>query len=171
MKRRAFMVMLVMLLSLLLFVMGMGFLGKRSAQYSGAISRMKAAQARALAQAGLEDARVKLEKDLFFPPPGDRDQTLFSYTEEVKDDAGAIVGYYTVTLDSRYRHAPDPPDESYPSVILVEAIGSLGADSQRPDAVVHLKMEVDLDDGKRNVAGRDPIPPSQPLRVTNYSEE
>ena len=83
-------------------VAGMGLMMSQISNYHGVQSAEEAAQALYLARAGLEDARLKLERDLQFPPRGDgnymedtsaglQEQTLFTYSEDVLVD-GASVG-------------------------------------------------------------------------------
>ena len=158
-SRRGFLLIVAMLLCLMLVVLGMGFLGKRGGQYQAALEQARAGQARAVAEAGIEDAMLKLNKDLFFPPPGDQDQLQFSYSEELTDLKGDVVGTYYVTVDSRRASSPDPPDPSYPSVYFVESRGFLGPDPEHPLAVVRLHMEVNLDEG--DPGGGDPLEPYQ----------
>ena len=156
-----------MMLCLMLVVFGMGFLGKRGPQYGASLAMARATQARALAEAGLEDARVKLDKDLFFPPPGDQDQLLFTYTEAVNDDfTGQLVGYYAVTVDTRWAADPlDPPNPKHPSVITVWSKGLLGPDPLHPAAQSSLLMEIDVHEG----TPPDEFP-SIPNKVTNIYE-
>lgn len=159
-----------LLLCVLLLVLGVGFLGKRAAQSQAGAAESLAAKARALAEAGIEDARVKLDKDLFFPPPGDVDQTQFSYQEALYDASGAnLAGYYDVVIDLSQRHAPDPPDPYYPSIILVTSTGLVGDNPKAPLAAVTLRMEIDVDEG-------DPGPPivelpTVPFKITDFTDD
>ncbi len=161
--RRGFALVFSLLLLLLLALGGMILLGQRAAQYRAAALAPKAALARALAQAGLEDARVKLEKDLNFPPPGDQNQVIFTYEEAVKDLDGALVGHYVVTVDSRHRVPEQPPAAYEPSLIVVTAMGRAGPDAKAPEAVYGLRMEVDVDD-----YFQDSI--QQPMLITDWCE-
>ena len=93
---------LLVLISLLL--LGMGLMSAQTARYRGVNRSQEAAQAFQLAQAGLEDVRLKLEVDTNFPPnPGD-DQPLFNFAEDVQIGA-TTIGSYEVTLD-RTHEAP-----------------------------------------------------------------
>ena len=88
-------------------VLGMCFLGKRSTQLRTAQFEAESAQAYEAAAAGMESARVKLLKDDHFPPVGESDQKIFSYTENVYDiDGTTLVGYYQVTVDSTWLAKP-----------------------------------------------------------------
>lgn len=161
--RRGFVLVFSLLLLLLLTLGGMILLGQRAAQYKAAALAPRTALARALAQAGLEDARVKLEKDLNFPPPGDNKQTLFRYDEAVRDLDGVLVGHYEVTVDSRHAVPDQPPAAYAPSVVIVTAMGRAGADPKAPDAVYGLRMEVDVDDYYQDSV-------VQPMKITDWCE-
>lgn len=161
--RRGFALIMVLLLIILLVTIGMAFMGKRSPQYDAAYQAALQVQARALAEAGLEDAHQKLMKDLFFPPLGDRNQTVFSYSEEVTEvGTGDVVGYYFVTVDFSWSQLTPTPLESYPPVITVRSQGVLGTDVTNPAATSRMKMEVWID--------TDQVPKS-PMRVTDWVEE
>ena len=161
--RRGFALILVLLLIVLLLTIGMAFMGKRSPQYDAAYQASLQIQARALAEAGLEDAHQKLMKDIFFPPLGDRDQTVFSYSEEVREvGTGNLVGYYFVMLDFSWAKRTDTPTEDFPSVITVKSKGVLGPDVTKPAATSRMKMEIEIDSNQ---------PPPQPMRITDWVEE
>jgi hypothetical protein len=100
-RRRAFLLIMVLFLLIILVVMGFGFLESRVSQYQSTGKAVLTAQTRALAMAGIEDARTKLNLDISFPPPQGVNQNLFTYTEVVTDPVHATVqGSYTVTVDS-----------------------------------------------------------------------
>ncbi len=161
--RRGFVLVFSLLLLLLMALGGMILLGQRAAQYRAAALAPKTALARALAQAGLEDARVKLEKDLNFPPPGDLNQVLFSYEEAVRDLDGQLVGHYFVTVDGRHRVPEQPPAAYAPSLVVVTAMGRAGPDPEAPEAVYGLRMEVDVDDYYQDSI-------NQPMVITDWCE-
>ena len=104
---RGSMLIISLLLSLILLLMGICFLTVKTLQYQGGALTGRFAAASALAETGMEDARIKLEKDPEFPPPGDEDQAIFSYSEEFYDiDEVTRAGTYTVTIDSTYKDSP-----------------------------------------------------------------
>lgn len=105
-SRRGVVIVLVLFTLAVLLLSGLGLLGSRALRQAGTRQQQEAAQAAWLAQAGLEDARVKLAKRLDFPPPGAMDQTTYSYSERLVDSRGAEVGHYVVTLDSTQLHEP-----------------------------------------------------------------
>lgn len=148
MRRRGSTLVLVLLVSVVLLVLGLGFLGKQAEQYSGARSVEEAAQARSLALAGLEGARARLSKDLSFPPPGDVDQRIFEYSETFTDLADAPVGTCVVRVDLTYA---DPPY----LLLRLESTGLLGP-ADKPTARRQLTAEVDLSPAVRGAGGINP---------------
>jgi len=107
-----------LLISLVLMLAGLGFIGQRAAQNRAANSARAGLQARALAEAGLQDAMLKLSKDGQFPPLYNDQQVIFTYQEDVTDGAGVVMGTYTISLDLTHRLAPY-------SVIKLSSIGRL----------------------------------------------
>lgn len=95
-----------LLLCLILFALGSGLLSKQSALYQGSLQQVRAAQARALAQTGLQDALVKLMRDYSFPPLDSEGQQVFSYTEEVRSLDGNPAGSYNVQVDRSLARRP-----------------------------------------------------------------
>lgn len=124
----------VLLLISVLLILGMAFLTQRVQQSRAASAAESAAVARALAEAGLEDARVKLEKDQGFPPTDNDTQLKFSYTEEMTPvGGGAAIGSYTVTVDLEAK-------EDH-SVVVVHSIGRVA----NSDPVVQTELYAELD--------------------------
>ncbi|MFA5504582.1 MAG: hypothetical protein WC314_13245 [Vulcanimicrobiota bacterium] len=136
-KKKGFLLVTVLLLTVVLITAGLAFLGKRAVQYRRAALLEASSQARALAEAGLEDAMIKFRRDLEFPPLS-LDQSEFTYTESFQDADGDTLGYYTVTIDGSYR---DPPY----LFLIVSAEGRVGADPIKPLASRTLRVEIDLD--------------------------
>ena len=99
MKRRGSSIVAALLLGLLLLVLGLALMTRQIAFYRSATQAELRTRTRALALAGLEDFRLKLERDSNFPPQPDPSQTQFSYTEVLRD-GGNVVGTYTVRIDS-----------------------------------------------------------------------
>ncbi len=126
---------IVLLVSALLLVVGLAYLGTRARLYQSATQSVAAAQARGLALAGLEDARAKLSKDLTFPPAGALGQEIFTYSEDVTDSTGELLGTYTVTVDMTHRAPPY-------QVVGVTSVGRVGPRG-RPVAERVLKAEWD----------------------------
>jgi hypothetical protein len=134
----------IFLLLILLFA-GLAFLSSKSSAYRGAAAAGPALIARGLAQAGMEDARVKLQKDLFFPPVvGEHEQNLFSYTENLSASGSSeLTGTYTVSIDTRLAAPPynvirvtsigrwAPPSGSSASHVISAEMLLTGADAYR----------------------------------------
>jgi type II secretory pathway component PulK len=126
----------VLLVMAILLVMGLAYLTQKVHLYRASSAAGASSAAKALAEAGLEDARIKLEKDPTFPP-GDREtQTVFSYSE-VLTQVGSPeqVGTYSVTVDlSRLRQQ---------SVIMITSTGTVG-DTPEQAARRSLYAEIDV---------------------------
>ena len=140
-KRRGFLALVSLLILIFLLLLGMGLMSAQSARYRGLNRAQEAAQAFQLAQAGLEDIRLKLEVDPAFPPnPGD-DQPLFNFAEDVTVGSETI-GSYEVLLDRDYE---TPPYQ----LIRITSTGTVGP-KERPVAQRVLKAEL------QRVPGEDP---------------
>lgn len=100
-NRRGSALVFALLISLLLAVVGLYLIGTRRGAYANARASVHQAQARALAQAGMEDMLVKLAKDAFFPTGVPDEQKVFSYQEALPDpaDPDRPLGVYQCTID------------------------------------------------------------------------
>jgi hypothetical protein len=92
-------IVLALLLGTLAVAIALGMLSRRIGQRYLASSAPHQAQARALAWAGLEDARCKLMKSRDFPPLSGLNSRLFGYSERVRDASGKPVGSYLVEVE------------------------------------------------------------------------
>lgn len=131
------MLIVVLLVAALVLVLGLGFLSSNSPRYNASVYARSQAQARALAEAGLEDARVKLQKDNAFPPVTHASQTRFSYREELTDSSGDVIGSYVVTLDWTYLVAPY-------YIVTVDSQGLVGSNPAQPlgNCVLHARFDL-----------------------------
>jgi hypothetical protein len=127
---------MALFISILLLLIGMGFLGQREGQYRAAQEQIYFLQARVLADAGLEDALGKLAKDIEFPPIRSRDQGVFSYQEFMRDSNGDVVGSFRVSIDANYRDRPY-------SILRIHSVGNLGPEDD-PLARVKRVLEIDM---------------------------
>ncbi len=126
------------MLCTLLLIIGMGFVAQRSLEYGSVSELQDKAQARQLAMAGIEDARVKLEKDPFFPQVGGFGQPDFTYSEELKDPSdSSLVGIYKVTIDVRLKEEPF-------RVVRILSAGYAGPDRANPLATYTIYAELDV---------------------------
>ena len=151
----------------LLFVFAMGLLSKRSAQYREADLASASVVARHLSLAGLEDARVKLDNDVGFPPISAENQNLLTYEEVVYDlDSTTLLGSYQVTVDSTY--ATDPY-----YVLQLQSVGTTGPiapspNSDLPKARFRISAELDVSPFLR---GTTSTPNPQYWRYINLREQ
>lgn len=146
--RRGFLLITSLLFVIVLLLLGMGFLGSQADRYKAARRAAQSAQARALALAGLEDARAKLENDLNFPPPpSGPDQNEFSYSERL-DFPDGTPGSYSVLINSTWQ------DEPY-RVLVVTSTGSVGP-PDIPLAQYTLRAELDLSEFVRGTSNPNP---------------
>ncbi|MBI3925650.1 MAG: hypothetical protein HY319_08930 [Armatimonadetes bacterium] len=134
-RRRGFVMVLALLLTVLLLVLGLAYMGTRAVQYRRAGEAEAAAQALALADSGLTDALLKLQRDLEYPQMAS-DQTAISYTEELTV-GGQRIGRYTVTVEGNYRVPPY-------SVLRITSVGEAGTDAEKAFARRALRIEVDV---------------------------
>jgi Tfp pilus assembly protein PilX len=119
------------MLSIVMLLLGLGFLNRRVSQYRGAYQTTYSVMALQLAKAGLEEARVKLEKSLDFPPQSGLDQKAFSYTEVLTPDLES----YTVTVDLSLKDQPF-------TIVRITSVGTSGPINQ-PRARRMLRAELD----------------------------
>jgi hypothetical protein len=132
----------VLLILSILLVLGIGLLSQKSYQYEEMRRANDASQARALAQAGMVDAKLKLLKDQGFPPARPHGETTFSYNEEVTNFDGQVVGAYAVKVFT------DASEEPF-HVLRVESVGLLGGTSN-PRARYQIYGELDIAPVVRN---------------------
>lgn len=131
MRRRGFVLLLSLLLVVLLLVVGLAFLGQKALQYRSAGEAQLAAQAKALAEAGLEDFRIKLQRDLDFPRYT-IDQAVSAYSEQV-----STIGSYTVSVNATYQMQPY-------AILVVTSLGEVGDSARQAVSRRALRAEVDL---------------------------
>jgi hypothetical protein len=116
--------------------MGMYFVAAKRLQYERGVLSAQFAIAGAIAESGLEDARIKLEKDPSFPPVS-ADQPTYSYSEDVFDlDGATLLGSYTVSIDTTFNVAPY-------RIIKISSIGLAGP-SDEPLAKKKIHAEFDM---------------------------
>lgn len=103
---RGFALIVVLLVISLLLILGIGYISRGVARYRAVRDTAVSSQARAIAIAGMEETRVKMDKDYYFPPQSAIDQQYYSFSEQVVDLSGNVVGVYVVTLNWVYQEAP-----------------------------------------------------------------
>lgn len=141
-QRRAFLLITALLIALVLLLIGIGFLGSQADRYRGMKRAGELTKARAMAMAGLEDARFKIQNDIQFPPPMAAGHTAFSYGETltIGDTPAPIPGNYAVVIETIYLH-----DLNF-QVLQVTSTGSVG-DPNNPTAQYQIKAELDMKPG------------------------
>ncbi len=145
-RRRGMLLVVALLVLGVALLAGMGLMTSQVSNYRGVHSAEDAAMALCLAQAGLEDARLKLERDPLFPPRGDgnlvepdtgskpQEQSLFTYSEDLFVE-NRRVGSYRVSVDSSFVAAYQ--------FVRVTSNGLVGA-TEAPSAQRVLKMDIDI---------------------------
>lgn len=149
-----------------MLVLGMGFLSKKAAQLRATKQSLNAYKAKALAWAGLEDIRVKLNKDPTFPPGLGRQQNYFAYTERMHNSAGEEIGTYSVEVDLRYENHPY-------RVLVVTSTGRVGTGAISARRTIRAEFDIapDLVAGVRD-DDQDPSTYTNPnyWRFYNYQD-
>lgn len=153
---------LSLLLTSLFLVMGIGFLSQRAAQNRASKAAQARFQARALAEAGLEDAAIKLAKRSNFPPLADETQRVFRYTERLSDGAGVEVGTYIVAVDMTRAGEPY-------FIVRLTSTGRVGP-AEEPLAELTLSGELDVSSLIRETAIRRPEPNPNRYRFLYLAE-
>ncbi len=124
-------------LSLILLIMGMALLGIRASQKKSAVETGYSIQARHFAEAGMEDAKIKLQKCINFPESLEN-QDEFSYREEITDFNGKPLGIYCVTIDLKSRESA-----KFVSVTTVGISGVLVDNPSNEEGKSYLKIGSD----------------------------
>ncbi|MFN8614097.1 MAG: hypothetical protein U0931_41580 [Vulcanimicrobiota bacterium] len=129
-RRGGLALVLSLLLCAFLLVVGLALMTRQSQRYRDQGLAGRSAQALALAEAGLQDALLKVRCDINFPPLPQSDPPEFCYTEEVTG-----VGRYQVTVQTQALREPY-------WVLKVRSRGSVGPLSE-PGAQQTLVGEID----------------------------
>lgn len=129
--RRGSALLIALFVAVLLFVSGLALVFQMRSDFQQRFQAARWTQARALAEAGLEDFRCKLERDPHFPPLQDIEQTVFEYEEVVSPQGG-----YQLRSDVSLRKDPW-------NLILVRSQGYLG-NVHQPQLLVTLEGEFDV---------------------------
>lgn len=163
--KRGFLLVTALLICVVMLLIGMGLVGSEASRYSSASLAAESVQARELALAGLEDARIKMELDPNFPPapengpsqavyaagPNDT-QPLFSYSEGMTiPGLKAVPGSYEITIDSS-NATPEYWDEELITafdpagprqVVIITSVGTVGT-SLKVLAQYRMRAELDV---------------------------
>ncbi len=138
----------LMLLSLML-VLCLAQLMRQPYQYRSAQQSISSAQARALAQAGLADFRLKWIHDAHFPPEFPEGSTLFTYMEQMRHwQTGDLIGHYRVTVEAQWKWAPY-------RLYRVTSQGIVGP-SDNPSGLFVIEAMLDIEPESRTGSGSNP---------------
>ena len=161
-RRKAFILILALFIVTFISVLALAFLGAGPMNYRTAMSVTLEQQVHWLAQSGIEDARIKLQRDPDFPPSMGDEGLYFSYSEQISDLGGTSpIGSFEVTVDKS--HAKDP----YYLVIL-NSTGRLSRQGQEMKSSI--RAEVDISPSDRRSGHEDEDNPNF-YKIVNWSEE
>lgn len=106
-RPRAFFLILALFVVTFISVLALAFLTGGPLNYRTSLTIKLEQQARWLAHSGIEDARIKLQKDPNFPPPMGPEGIFYSYAEQVTNlGGGATIGSYEVIVDQSRATTP-----------------------------------------------------------------
>lgn len=138
-RRRAVLLVVVLLLMGIVLVGGLALLARSSHQYSAASAAADSLQAEQFAYAGMESARVRIDKDPNSPPASG--QNSFTGWEAVYDvDNTTVVGYYMLTVETAWQYKPY-------YTIRVCSTGLVGTPSA-PRAKHRIRAELDINQAR-----------------------
>ena len=175
-ERRGSLIVAALMLFAVLLALGLGLMSSQSARMRVARGQVNAVQAKALCEAGWEDVRVKLGKDILFPRLLDG-QTFFAYSEDVYADVDGReerIGSYTVIIDvslGRETRAStdlgEETDVSIPEGITEITIsGKVGPRTADPEAERTMKYEIVMSDP----TSTGPLDPRQSFKVIRVED-
>ncbi|MBS2038957.1 hypothetical protein JST97_28500 [bacterium] len=161
-RRRAFMLIMALFMVTFIAVLALAFLGTGAAAFQGAQATRLEQQALALAYSGIEDARVKLERDPLFPPSAGEETKFYSYSETVRDlTSGPVVGSFEVTVDQTYQDSP---------YFLIRLLSIGRIPNSGKEIKKSVKVEIDISPNDRRV-GHETDPNPNFYRIVQCSEE
>jgi hypothetical protein len=153
-SRRGFLLVAALLITVILLVSGLGVMSAQASRYNASARIAEGIQAKNAAMSGLEDVRVKLAKDVKFPPRKSkaRGQTKYAYSEtlfEDPDDPNAEVSY-SVVVDFALEREVAAPNRWEPyrwGLYKVTVSGYVGP-RDTPIAQSQLYAEYNIDTGE-----------------------
>lgn len=161
-RRRAFFLILALFMVTFISVLALSFLGAGPLNYRTAMTVTLEQQARWLARSGVEDARVKLQRDSDFPPAMGNEGAYFSYSEQISEFGGVgTLGSYEVVVDRSHLESPY-------FVVVVNSTGRLVRHGQEWKSTV--RAELDLSPTDRR-SGHETEENPNFFRIVNWSEE
>ncbi|MFN8612947.1 MAG: hypothetical protein U0931_35740 [Vulcanimicrobiota bacterium] len=141
---RGFLLIFCLMLGVLLCLLTMALLSQQLLGRGSAKKLQDLVQARCLAEAGLENVRMKLDKDLRFPPHLAPECPVFSYSQACYDVDDQVIGFYKVEIDYRLTAPPY-------GLLKIRSEGLLG-EAFQPRARCCLRAELDASPWDRSNA-------------------
>ena len=136
MKRRGLLIPTLLLIALML-VLCLATLSRQPYLYRAGRAALAGAQARSLAETGLEEFRARWNHDQDFPPRPSAGTHRFTYSEEVLDPVTSRpLGRYLITVEDTWR---DPPYQ----LLKVESRGEIGPAAD-PESRYCIEAKLDL---------------------------
>lgn len=161
-KPKGFMLILALFMVTFIAVLALAFLGVGASSYSSAQTTRLQQQALQLAYSGIEDARVKLQRDPLFPPSAGEETKFYSYSESVHDLAsGPLIGSFEVTVDQTYQEAPY-------FLIRVLATGRIPNGGKEIKKTVRVELDISPNDRR---TGHETDPNPNFYKIVQCSEE
>ena len=146
------MIVACLMLSTLFLVTALGLLSAQASRYNAAARIAEGIQAKNAALSGMEDVRVKLSKDVKFPPrkSKEREQFKFAYSENLPTPADSPPISYSVVIDFALEHEVHVPNRFEPHRWGVYRINVSGFYGQRakPISQSALYAEYDIKTGQ-----------------------
>jgi hypothetical protein len=135
-KRRGLLIPCLLLIAMML-VLCLATLSRQPYLYRAGRAGLNAAQARSLAETGLEEFRARWNHDQDFPPRSSGTSKRFTYSEEVLDPVSSQrLGRYRITVDETWM---DPPYQ----LLKLECRGETGS-AQEPESGYTIEAKLDL---------------------------
>lgn len=111
-KNSGFLLVVALLIASIMLVSGLGIMSAQASRYAASARIALGVQARDAALSGFEDVRVKLDKDVRFPPPRFKSggQYKFSYSEVLYNDPDGekTSVSYGVVVDTELERVVQP---------------------------------------------------------------
>ncbi len=114
-EERGFVLVAALMIGVIFLVTGLGIMSAQASRYAASAVIAEGLQAKNAALSGLEDVRVKLAKDVKFPPrkSKDRGQSKFAYSENLLVDPDRPVSY-SVVIDYELEREVNVPNRWAP---------------------------------------------------------
>lgn len=150
-EERGFVLVAALMIGVIFLVTGLGIMSAQASRYAASAVIAEGLQAKNAALSGLEDVRVKLAKDVKFPPrkSKDRGQSKFAYSENLLVDPDRPVSY-SVVIDYELEREVNVPNRWAPyrwGVYRITVSGYVGPRNS-PIAQAMVYAEYDINTGQ-----------------------